>query len=291
DIFRLLGRVHDWRATLKASAEDLGCSGRPFAWNEDRRVQLRAELDVFFAKKYGLTEEELRYVLDPAKAKGADYPSETFRVLKEKEIRLHGEYRTERLVLEAWRQMERGQQPDAFTVSVELPPLADLPNAAWAWSAGIQPRDRIRYAAQYALWISDPVSDGARLRFVIAGLAEPALLTPLLAANDRDEWIRLVGAEAQPAQGAVRLRPTINAAWRSMFETLLTSGQLEERTDGTWARGQHFRAVGLQADSADAQRTAFVIRSVRNMNVGGLTAAVEPEDNVIWARFGSGRSG
>src|SRR5579883_2949772 len=71
---------------MKAWAEDLGYSGSPFAWNEDRRGQLRAELDVFFARKYGLTEEEQRYVLDPAKVKGADYPSETFRVLKEKEI-------------------------------------------------------------------------------------------------------------------------------------------------------------------------------------------------------------
>ena len=38
--------------------------------------------------------------------KGEDYPSETFRVLKEKEIRLYGEYRTRRLVLEAWDRME-----------------------------------------------------------------------------------------------------------------------------------------------------------------------------------------
>ena len=39
--------------------------------------------------------------MDPADVRGPDYPSETFRVLKEKEIRLHGEYRTRRLVLEA----------------------------------------------------------------------------------------------------------------------------------------------------------------------------------------------
>jgi len=33
---------------------------------------------------------------------GSDYPSETFRVLKEKELAEYGEYRTQRLVLEAW---------------------------------------------------------------------------------------------------------------------------------------------------------------------------------------------
>lgn len=99
---------------MKAWAEDLGYSGQPFGWEEDRRARLRAELDVFFARKYGLTDEELRYVLDPAKAKGADYPSETFRVLREKEVRLYDEYRTERLVLEAWQQMEGASAPIRF---------------------------------------------------------------------------------------------------------------------------------------------------------------------------------
>jgi hypothetical protein len=33
---------------------------------------------------------------------GPDFPGETFRVLKEKDGRLYGEYRTRRLVLEAW---------------------------------------------------------------------------------------------------------------------------------------------------------------------------------------------
>ena len=32
--------------------------------------------------------------------------SETFRVLKEKETRLYNEYRTKRLILEAWQQLQ-----------------------------------------------------------------------------------------------------------------------------------------------------------------------------------------
>jgi hypothetical protein len=39
---------------------------------------------------------------------GPDYDSETFRVLKEKEQREFGEYRTQRLVLEAWDRLEAG---------------------------------------------------------------------------------------------------------------------------------------------------------------------------------------
>lgn len=39
---------------------------------------------------------------DPSTGSGQAFPGETFLVLKEKEIRDYGEYRTRRLVLEAW---------------------------------------------------------------------------------------------------------------------------------------------------------------------------------------------
>jgi hypothetical protein len=42
------------------------------------------------------------HLLDPANMMGPDYPSETFRVLKNNEVRQFSEYRTQRLVLEAW---------------------------------------------------------------------------------------------------------------------------------------------------------------------------------------------
>jgi hypothetical protein len=74
----------------------------PFIWHETRRAQIRAELDAYYAKLYGLTRDELRYILDPADIYGTDFPSETFRVLKNNEMKKYGEYRTQRLVLEAW---------------------------------------------------------------------------------------------------------------------------------------------------------------------------------------------
>lgn len=49
----------------------------------------------------GLDRAELRYVRDPADVMGPDYPSETLRVLKNKEMRQFGEYCTRRLVLDA----------------------------------------------------------------------------------------------------------------------------------------------------------------------------------------------
>jgi hypothetical protein len=91
---------------LRPWAQDLGFDGPPFAFDPDRRAMLRAELDAYYARLYGLTENELRYILDPAEVEGPDYPSETFRVLKEGELRAFGEYRTRRLVLEAWRALQ-----------------------------------------------------------------------------------------------------------------------------------------------------------------------------------------
>ena len=74
----------------------------PFPFDPARRAILRAELDAYYARLYDLDRDELRYILDPEDVMGKDYPSETFRVLKDREIREYGEYRTQRLVLEAW---------------------------------------------------------------------------------------------------------------------------------------------------------------------------------------------
>ncbi len=101
-VLELTYTTHDMRPW----AEDLGYTGVPFAWNPGRRAQLRAELDAYYAHLYDLTEEELKYILDPAEVMGADYPTETFRVLKRNELREFGEYRTQRLVLEAWARQE-----------------------------------------------------------------------------------------------------------------------------------------------------------------------------------------
>ena len=111
-------------ATLKPFAEDLGYTGAPLPFggsrhpalapykpfpgqNPERRHQLKSELDAYYAKLYGLTRDELRYILDPSDVMGEDYPSETFRVLKKKELNEFGEYRTQRLVLEAWDKLDR----------------------------------------------------------------------------------------------------------------------------------------------------------------------------------------
>ena len=110
DIDYIVPRVLELTYTsysLKGWAEALGYEGEPFVFDPERRAVLRAELDARYAKLYGLNEQGLTYILDPSAVYGPDYPSESFRVLKEKEITEFGEYRTMRMVLEAFRKDTR----------------------------------------------------------------------------------------------------------------------------------------------------------------------------------------
>jgi len=44
---------------------------------------------------------------------GEDYPSETFRMPKKNELKAFGEYRTQRLVLEAWDRLVQSESDPA----------------------------------------------------------------------------------------------------------------------------------------------------------------------------------
>ncbi|MCL5995440.1 MAG: hypothetical protein M1546_05215 [Chloroflexi bacterium] len=108
DVFDEVG-METWSRWFPAGPLAQGDPPQPFTWDPERRAHLRAELDGYYAKLYGLTRDELRYILDPKDVYGPDFPGETFRVLKEREEREYGEYRTRRLVLEAWDRMFESQ--------------------------------------------------------------------------------------------------------------------------------------------------------------------------------------
>jgi len=112
-------------SSLSAFADDLNYRGPCFAWDEKRREWVRAQLDAYFAHLYRLTRDELRYILDPKDVFGEDFPSETFRVLKEREQKEFGEYRSRRFVLEAFDKLaesptfreEMGRRQSAIDIS------------------------------------------------------------------------------------------------------------------------------------------------------------------------------
>jgi hypothetical protein len=78
---------------LRPYAEDLGDYGEPFRWVPDRRAVLQAELDATFMYIYGFPRGDVEHILD------------TFRTLAANESRLHGEYRTRRLIIAAYDRM------------------------------------------------------------------------------------------------------------------------------------------------------------------------------------------
>ena len=96
---------------LRCFASDLGYSGLPFPWNEERRHCLRCELDAIFAQMYGLERSDLEWILD------AQSPSSSFPSLKQNEIRDFGEYRTQRYVLYAFDLLNQGENPELYRIS------------------------------------------------------------------------------------------------------------------------------------------------------------------------------
>lgn len=79
---------------------------RPFLFDVERRQLLKAELEVEFAKIYGLDKHDISYLLDPTDRFGLEFPGQTFEGLQNNEISEIGEYRTKRLVMEAWGRLE-----------------------------------------------------------------------------------------------------------------------------------------------------------------------------------------
>ncbi|MEU1692220.1 SAM-dependent DNA methyltransferase, partial [Streptomyces hirsutus] len=78
-------------------ARDLGDESEPFQWDEDRRAQLRAELDAYFFHLYGISREDTDYILESFQSESGG--------LKNNEIAKFGEYRTKRLVLAEYDRM------------------------------------------------------------------------------------------------------------------------------------------------------------------------------------------
>lgn len=79
---------------LSSFATDFNDVGVPFEWDPARRSLLRAELDAAFFHLYGITRDDVAYILD------------TFAVLRGKEESRYHEFRTKRVMLEVFDAMQ-----------------------------------------------------------------------------------------------------------------------------------------------------------------------------------------
>lgn len=93
-------------------ARDSGWDGPPFKWDAERRKRLFAELDAAYFHLYRLAREEAEHVL------------ESFWIVREKEVKEHGRYRTKEMVLEAYDAMTAATPHRPF-VSRLIPPPGD----------------------------------------------------------------------------------------------------------------------------------------------------------------------
>lgn len=297
--------------SMAGFAHDLGYDGSPFTWDENRRAQLRAELDAWYARAYGLNRDELRYVLDPADLMGGDYPSETFRVLKSNEIRKFDKYRTRDLVLEAWDRMEAGdlpapvpydrnatvldptaagvnplfgagplfEVPAAVPVSPTRTPIDPyhLPAAAWAADSSLPAYTVTQLAAIiHRLAGPTPISE-VRLASLLA--LEPHLLTRHLQDSERKVWLNLVGNAAQPPSTSkvVVFASKINAAWGKAVTQLRGMGEIREDIEaGTWSEGSPTSQYQIP-EWADG-RAYFALKGVAGISFDVLTAGLSSED-------------
>jgi hypothetical protein len=278
--------------TITPFARDLGYEGEPFPWDEDRRALLRAELDAWYARAYGLSRDDLRYILDPKAVMGPDYPSETFRVLQNNEVKHFGYYRTERLVLAAWDRQAAGdipaselnRLPPIITSSAIFQPTnyVELPNDAWA-NLGLHPDlNADAYGMLAALFRAlrgpTPKNEvGLAYRFALA----PKKLIPHLNEADRATWRRLVGQEAEPGpENVVEMTAKVDAPFGQALRTLRAQRAFVDNLEsGTWAPGDPVE--GLDLTGWLEGRARFALNAVRAVGVENLLGTLQAEE-ITW---------
>jgi len=289
-VLELTYTAHD----LKPWADDLAAfdprpvseRGRPFAWDPARRARLRAELDAYYARLYGLTRDELRYILDPADVMGPDYPSETFRVLKEGELRTFSEYRTRRLVLEAWDRIERGElaapSPAIRIAAVRTEPvdISTLPDGTWARPMQDQRAETGAQLAAILKAMEGPLP-AREVRLAVLLALEPRLLLPYLDEEETANWRRLIGAEADPLPpGTSSFIARVDAAWGAAVRNLRANGHLvEDREAKTWAPG---RELDRFATSGWPDGRARMVMAVLERHIADTITAALPTELRDW---------
>ena len=104
-------RDHVLRLTYTADdmrpfAADMGCKRKPFVWDNDARVHLRARLDALYFILYGIGEEDADFILD------------TFPIVHRRDRDAHGRELTRELIL-AYMKALKADDPET---TVRLPP-------------------------------------------------------------------------------------------------------------------------------------------------------------------------
>ncbi|OYR22618.1 Eco57I restriction-modification methylase domain-containing protein [Brucella pseudogrignonensis] len=267
--------VGDEMEEFRAQAVKAGILEAPDAIVEDpeQRAVVAAEIDVLVARDvFGQSKQEMLYILDPDNILGLDCGVETFKALRNAELREFKEFRTQRLIEEAWDRLERdgsatlGTAEAIFAAAhpIELPSLGQLPDAVWAWSQANNEHDRVRTQLRALVGILPEPSDVRRVRLAALACLQPALLDGFLSEEDRREWQRLV---AHPSK-VTQLVPPTNVAWGTAFNALVSSAVLDVSSDGTlWGAGKRLDRSTLNANDPAVGRALFAWSRLKGISL------------------------
>ena len=253
----------------------------------DRRAERAAEIDVLVAREvYGLTKQEMLYILDPANVLGEDCTVETFKALRNREIREFGEYRTQNLILTAWNRLEETEVREvAPAIAVSQAPFALAELAALSdgnWARPMQDQRAETGALLAALLkLMDGPLPVRRVRLTAALALEPRLLFPHLNEAEITSWRRLIGNEAEPLpDGVAQFVARTNQAWGEAVRNLRGNRQLiEDIQAGTWAPGTGLD--GFNTSGWPEGRAKMVLHVLARISPDDVIAAL-PNDLQGW---------
>jgi hypothetical protein len=213
-----------------------------------RRSVLRAELDVLVARDFfGLTRDEMRYLLDPADILGSDCGFETFGALKRAEARAsEGRFTSRDLILDTWDRLSSNRvvdEPVVLRQAASASPSV-LQDGAWARPMPAGAGDVGAMLAAILKTIAGPMP-ARQVRLAATFGLEPRLLLPHLDPHQAAEWQRLIGAEAAPlTSNAASFAPRADRTWGSAVTAHRGNGRLVENlAAGTWAPGSGLDAI------------------------------------------------
>ncbi len=96
---------------LRPFAQDLGYTGPPFRWDPARRFLIRCELDAAYFHLYGIDRDDVDYIM------------ETFPIVKRKDEKAHGEFRTKRVILQTYDAMAGAiRTGEPYRTALDPPP-------------------------------------------------------------------------------------------------------------------------------------------------------------------------
>ena len=256
------------RGLCEAAPE--GTVPRSALLDEESRDIARAEIDAVIARDvYGLSREELSDVL------------ETFPVLKKRDEKAFGDYRTKRLILESYDELSQSRGAKVIPLPVKpaarpqpaaavVPNLAGVAANAWTRPHSLE-RGEIQAAIVAVLKANGTPMDRRQARLASLLCLEPHLLASILEKTEKAQWARVVGHDAKKAASA-----SIDATsqeWGAALSGLRGRERvLEDLQQDTWALGTGTEAI--DTSGWPEGRASFVVNMMRRLQASTQMDAI-----------------